>query len=88
MPKNKNIRKRKEMIGTVVSDKMDKTIIVSVSRTTVHPVFRKIMKRFSKFTAHDEKNSAKKGDMVKIRESRPLSKNKRWGLVEIIEKAK
>ena len=76
------------MIGTVVSDKMDKTIIVGVSRTTVHPIFGKIMKRLSKFTAHDEKNSAKKGDMVKIRESRPLSKNKRWGLVEIIEKVK
>ncbi|MBL7155935.1 MAG: 30S ribosomal protein S17 [Candidatus Omnitrophica bacterium] len=77
----------KELTGIVVSDKMDKTIIVEVSRLTTHPVFKKRIRKFNKFKAHDEKNSAKLGDGVKIRESKPLSRDKRWVLIEIIKKA-
>lgn len=79
--------KRKERIGVVVSDKMDKTISVRVDWVTHHPVYRKIMRRATKFKAHDEKNSAKMGDTVKIQETRPMSKTKRWRLVEIVKKA-
>lgn len=78
---------RKERIGVVVSDKMDKTISVRVDWVTHHPVYRKIMRRATKFKAHDEKNSAKMGDTVKIQETRPMSKTKRWRLVEIVKKA-
>lgn len=86
MRKNKK-RVQKEMIGTVVSDKPDKTVIVKVSHLTVHPVFKKTIKKYNKFKAHDEKNKAKTGDTVKIRETRPISKNKCWRLVEIVKKA-
>lgn len=79
---------RKERIGTVVSDKMDKTITVKVDRVAHHPVYNKLMRMASKFKAHDEKNAAKIGDTVKIEETRPLSKTKRWRLVEIMKKAK
>ena len=79
--------KRKERIGVVVSDKMDKTISVRVDWVTHHPVYRKIVRRATKFKVHDEKNIAKMGDEVKIQETRPLSKTKRWRLVEIIKKA-
>ncbi len=79
--------KRKERVGVVVSDKMDKTISVRVDWVTHHPVYRKIMRRATKFKAHDEKNSAKMGDTVKIQETRPMSKTKRWRLVEIVKKA-
>ena len=83
-----NIRhQRKERVGVVVSDKMDKTISVRVDWVTHHPVYKKIMRRSSKFKAHDEKNSAKTGDTVKIQETRPTSKTKRWRLVEIVKKA-
>ena len=83
-----NIRqKRKERIGVVVSDKMDKTITVRVDWVTHHPVYRKLVRRATKFKAHDEKDSAKMGDTVKIQETRPTSKTKRWRLVEIIKKA-
>ena len=75
-------------MGTVVSDKMKKTIVVKTERTTTHPLYKKTIKKYKKFKAHDENNSAKIGDKVKIIESRPLSKEKRWRLVEIIEKAK
>ena len=75
-------------MGTVVSDKMKKTIVVKTERTTKHPLYKKTIKKYKKFKAHDENNSAKIGDKVKIIESRPLSKEKRWRLVEIIEKAK
>ncbi len=75
-------------MGTVVSDKMKKTIVVKTERITRHPLYKKIIKRYAKFKAHDENNSAKIGDKVRIIESRPLSKEKRWRLVEIIEKAK
>ncbi len=79
--------KRKERIGVVTSDKMNKTITVQVDWVTHHPVYKKLMRRATKFKAHDEKNSAKAGDTVKIQETRPLSKTKRWTLVEIVKKA-
>ena len=79
---------RKTRVGTVVSDKMDKTIVVAIVDNVSHPLYKKIIKRTVKFKAHDEKNEAKAGDRVKIMETRPLSKDKRWRLVEIVEKAK
>ena len=79
---------RKTRVGTVVSDKMDKTIVVAIVDNVSHPLYKKIIKRTVKFKAHDEKNEAKTGDRVKIMETRPLSKDKRWRLVEIVEKAK
>jgi small subunit ribosomal protein S17 len=75
---------RKSRVGIVVSDKMDKTIVVAVVRRAPHPVFDKIIKRTTKFYAHDEKSEAKTGDRVRIEECRPLSKTKRWRLVEVI----
>ena len=83
-----NIRHdRKERVGVVTSDRMDKTISVRVAWVTHHPVYRKIVRRSTTFKAHDEKDSAKVGDMVRIQETRPLSKTKRWRLVEIVKKA-
>jgi small subunit ribosomal protein S17 len=79
---------RKTMIGRVVSDKMDKTIVVAVEDNVRHPFYGKIMKRTYKLKAHDERNEAGEGDRVKVMETRPLSKEKRWRLVEILEKAK
>ena len=79
---------RKERIGQVVSNKMQKTITVSVSRKEKHAIYGKFIQKSSKLTAHDEKNDCNIGDTVKIMETRPLSKNKRWRLVEIIERAK
>ena len=79
---------RKTRVGTVVSDKMDKTIVVAIEDNVSHPLYKKIIKRTVKFKAHDEKNEAKAGDRVKIMETRPLSKDKRGRLVEIVEKAK
>ncbi len=79
---------RKERVGIVVSDKMDKTINVKVERKVKHPKYGKFLKKSTKFMAHDEKNEAGMGDTVRIMETRPLSKNKCWRLVEIIEKAK
>jgi len=79
---------RKTKIGTVVSDKMDKTITVVVDRRVKHPIYGKIVKMRSKLTAHDEKNECNEGDTVKIMETRPLSKKKRWRLVEIVERKK
>ena len=78
---------RKEKVGVVVSDKMDKTITVRVDWVAHHSVYKKIQRRATKFKAHDEKESAKVGDTVKIQETRPLSKTKRWRLVEIVKKA-
>jgi small subunit ribosomal protein S17 len=89
--------KRKEMVdrkirktktGIVSSDKMDKTVTVAVERKVKHPIYGKFVKKTTKFHAHDEKNEARPGDVVRIMETRPLSKTKRWRLVEIIEKAK
>ena len=79
---------RKERIGTVISNKMDKTVTVTVSRTFKHPIYGKFIGKSSKFHAHDEKNDCGIGDTVKIMETRPLSKIKRWRIVEIIERAK
>ena len=79
---------RKTRIGLVTSDKMDKTIVVSIVDNVKHPLYGKIVKRTYKLKAHDENNEAKKGDRVKVMETRPLSKDKRWRLVEIVEKAK
>ncbi|MBP9150674.1 MAG: 30S ribosomal protein S17 [Flavobacteriales bacterium] len=79
---------RKERIGVVVSDKMDKTITVSVERKVKHPMYGKFVKMTKKFHAHDEKNDCGIGDTVRIMETRPLSKSKNWRLVEILEKAK
>lgn len=79
---------RKERIGIVTSDKMDKSIVVTVERRVMHPKYGKFVKLSSKFMAHDEKRDAKVGDTVKIAETRPMSKLKRWRLVEIVERAK
>ena len=79
---------RKTRVGTVISDKMDKTIVVAIATNVHHPLYHKIIKRTYKLKAHDEKNEAGIGDTVKVMECRPLSKDKRWRLVEIIEKAK
>ena len=79
---------RKTRVGKVVSDKMDKTIVVAVEDHVKHPLYRKIVKRTYKLKAHDEQNECKIGDTVKVMETRPLSKDKRWRLVEIMEKAK
>ncbi len=78
---------RKVMIGTVTSNKMDKTIVVSVETSVKHPIYGKIVKRTYKLKAHDEENKCQVGDKVKVMETRPLSKDKRWRLVEIVEKA-
>ena len=79
---------RKTRIGKVVSDKMDKTIVVAVQDHVKHPLYNKIVKRTYKLKAHDENNECNIGDTVKVMETRPLSKDKRWRLVEIMEKAK
>ncbi len=79
---------RKVRVGKVVSDSMDKTIVVAVERTVRHPLYGKTIKRTSKIYAHDEENQCKVGDIVKVMETRPLSKTKRWRLVSILEKAK
>ena len=79
---------RKKKIGRVVSDKMDKTIVVAVETKVRHPLYGKTMDRTTKFKAHDENNEAKVNDTVLIMETRPLSKDKRWRLVEIVERAK
>lgn len=82
----RNERKAKE--GIVVSNKMEKTIVVAIETMTLHPIYKKRVKKTTKFKAHDEQNVAQIGDKVKIMETRPLSKDKNWRLVEIIEKAK
>ena len=79
---------RKTQVGKVVSDKMDKTIVVAIQDSVKHPLYKKIIKRTVKLKAHDENNECKIGDRVPVMETRPLSKDKRWRLVEIIEKAK
>ena len=77
--------KRKEKVGIVVSDRMDKTIAVKVETSRMHPLYGRILKRASKFKVHDEKNAAKVGDKVRIMGTRPLSRDKRWRLVEILK---
>ena len=79
---------RKERIGVVVSNKMDKSIVVAVKRKVKHPIYGKFINKTTKLMAHDQENSCKIGDTVRISETRPLSKNKTWRLIEIIERAK
>ena len=79
---------RKTRVGVVVSDKMDKTIVIEIRERVKHPLYGKIMNRTSKLKAHDENNECGVGDTVRVMETRPLSKDKRWRLVEIVEKAK
>lgn len=79
---------RKTLVGKVVSDKMDKTIVVAIADRVPHPLYKKIVKRTYKLKAHDENNECGVGDTVRVMETRPLSKDKRWRLVEIVEKAK
>lgn len=79
---------RKERTGVVVSNKMDKTIVVGIQRQVRHPIYGKFIKKTSRLFAHDEKEEARKGDTVRVAEVRPLSKHKRWRLLEIVERAK
>ncbi len=81
-------RLRKERIGVVVSNKMDRTVVVAVKTKEKHPIYGKFVNKTNKFVAHDEKNECNEGDTVRIMETRPLSKTKRWRLVEIVEKVK
>ena len=85
MSEERNLRK--EMIGIVTSDKMDKTVVVSVGTNVKHPIYKKIVKGTYKLKAHDEENKCHIGDKVRVMETRPLSKDKRWRVVEIMEKA-
>jgi small subunit ribosomal protein S17 len=80
-------RQRREKVGRVVSDKMDKTIVVSVERMSRHPLYKRVVRLTTRFKAHDEDNEARIGDTVRIEESRPLSRTKRWRLVEIVQRA-
>jgi len=80
--------RRKVRVGTVVSDKMDKTVVVAIETSKKHPLYKKIIRRTVKFKAHDENNECKEGDKVRIMETRPISKDKHWRVVEIVEKAK
>lgn len=86
MEGNRNLRK--ERTGEVVSNKMDKTIVVAVKRKVKHPIYGKFVNKTTKFVAHDEQNTCNEGDLVRIMETRPMSKRKNWRLVEIIERAK
>jgi small subunit ribosomal protein S17 len=79
---------RKVRVGKVVSDKMDKTVVIAVAEHVAHPIYKKIIKRTYRLKAHDERNECGVGDTVKVMETRPLSKDKRWRVVEIVEKAK
>ena len=79
---------RKERIGIVISNKMDKSVVVAVKRKVKHPIYGKFVNKTTKFTAHDEENTCNIGDTIKIMETRPISKNKCWRLVEIVERAK
>jgi small subunit ribosomal protein S17 len=83
-----NKKRKKEFVGVVKSDKMDKTIVVAVETTTLHPLYKKYIKRSKKLKAHDEANDAKTGDRVRVIECRPVSKEKCWKLVEVVERAR
>ena len=83
----KKIKKKRQLVGSVISDKMDKTVIVRVERLVKHQLYKKYIRRSTKFAAHDETNSCKPGDKVLITESRPLSSTKRWRVSQIVEKA-
>jgi small subunit ribosomal protein S17 len=83
-----NKRNRKTLVGTVVSNKMEKTIVIRIERRKLHPLYKKYITRTKKIKAHDEGNLCQIGDLVKVIESRPLSKDKHWSLLEVLEKAK
>jgi len=85
-PEAESAARTKSRTGTVVSDKMDKTVVVSVERQFAHPLYTKRITRHSKFHAHDEENAYREGDVVRIEETRPLSKKKRWRVVELVER--
>jgi small subunit ribosomal protein S17 len=88
MEANNSRNARKERVGLVVSSKMDKSITVAIERRMKHPMYGKFVKKTSKLMAHDENNDAGEGDTVRVMETRPMSKNKRWRLVEVVERAK
>jgi small subunit ribosomal protein S17 len=79
--------RRKQLVGRVTSNKMDKTVVIAVERTTRHPLYGKVLRRVKKYKAHDERNECQIGDRVRIIESRPLSREKRWRVIEILEHA-
>ena len=87
MQETASTRRKLEKVGLVISDKMDKTVVVEVERLVMDPLYGKYLKRRSRFMAHDEKNECKTGDQVRIQESRPLSRHKRWVVKEILKKA-
>ncbi len=80
--------KRREWVGRVISNKMNKTVVVAVERSVVHPIYRKVMRRVTKFKAHDEQNACNVGDRVRMIETRPISKDKHWRVVEVLEKGR
>jgi small subunit ribosomal protein S17 len=80
--------KRREWVGRVVSNKMNKTVVVAVERSVVHPIYRKVLRRMTKFKAHDEQNVCNIGDRVRMIETRPISKDKHWRVVEVLEKGR
>ncbi|KAF4516357.1 hypothetical protein B566_EDAN000600 [Ephemera danica] len=80
--------KKREWVGRVLSNKMNKTVVVSVERSVTHPLYRKVLRRISKFKAHDEQNICKIGDRVRMVETRPISKDKHWRVVEVIQKGR
>jgi small subunit ribosomal protein S17 len=79
---------RREWVGRVVSNKMNKTVVVAVERSVVHPIYRKVMRRMTKFKAHDEQNACNVGDRVRMIETRPISKDKHWRVVEVLQKGR
>lgn len=81
-------KKRREWFGCVISNKMNKTVVVAVERSVVHPVYRKVLRRITKMKAHDEQNACKIGDRVRMVETRPISKEKHWRVVEVLEKGR
>jgi small subunit ribosomal protein S17 len=80
--------KRREWVGRVISNKMNKTVVVAVERSVVHPIYRKVMRRVTKFKAHDEQNTCNVGDRVRMIETRPISKDKHWRVVEVLQKGR
>jgi small subunit ribosomal protein S17 len=80
--------KRREWVGRVVSNKMNKTVVVAVERSVMHPLYRKVLRRLTKFKAHDEQNACNVGDRVRMIETRPISKDKHWRVVEVLEKGR
>ena len=81
-----SVSKRREWVGRVVSNKMDKTVVVEIERSVIHPLYRKVLRRVTKFKAHDEENACKLGDRVRMIETRPISKDKHMRVIEVVEK--